>query len=131
VYILTSNKWGLPHAIPVDAPDHFTDETPTAVMVRQILGAVSRFEKASLVTKLRKARERVRAERGRCEGRPPVADEVVQAARRLRRRNPRTGEQRSYRAISRELAVVGHLSASGKRYGPESIKRVLMREAAS
>mgnify|MGYP003737396471 FL=1 len=40
--------------IPVDAPDHFTEETPTAVMVRQILGAVSQFEKASLVEKLRK-----------------------------------------------------------------------------
>jgi len=35
--------------IPVDAPSHFTDPTPTAEMVRQILGAVSQFEKASLV----------------------------------------------------------------------------------
>jgi hypothetical protein len=35
--------------IPIDAPSHFTDPTPTAEMVRQILGAVSQFEKASLV----------------------------------------------------------------------------------
>ena len=35
--------------IPVDAPTHFTDPTPTTEMVRQILGAVSQFEKASLV----------------------------------------------------------------------------------
>ena len=35
--------------IPVDAPSHFTDPTPTAEMVRQILGLVSQFEKASLV----------------------------------------------------------------------------------
>src|SRR5215210_9467133 len=34
--------------IPVDAPTHFTDPTPTAEMVRQILGAVSQFEKASV-----------------------------------------------------------------------------------
>src|SRR3954453_20874749 len=55
--------------IPVDAPDHFLDETPTAVMVRQILGAVAQFEKAGLGQKLRHARERKRAETGRCEGR--------------------------------------------------------------
>src|SRR4051794_34573995 len=54
--------------IPVDAPTHFTDPTPTAEMVRQILGAVSQFEKASLVGKLRVARERKKAETGRCEG---------------------------------------------------------------
>ena len=30
--------------IPFDAPDHFKDETPTATMVRSILGAVSQFE---------------------------------------------------------------------------------------
>jgi DNA invertase Pin-like site-specific DNA recombinase len=47
--------------IPADAPTHFTDPTPTAEMVRQILGAVSQFEKASLVAKLRHARARIRA----------------------------------------------------------------------
>jgi DNA invertase Pin-like site-specific DNA recombinase len=31
--------------VPVDAPNHFLDETPTATMVRSILGAVSQFEK--------------------------------------------------------------------------------------
>src|SRR5215510_8852764 len=58
--------------LPVDAPDYFTNETPTAVLVRQILGAISQFEKASLVQKLRQARERKRLTHGRCEGRPPV-----------------------------------------------------------
>jgi len=32
--------------VPVDAPTYFTDPSPTAEMVRQILGAVSQFEKA-------------------------------------------------------------------------------------
>jgi hypothetical protein len=44
--------------LPVDAPDYFINETPTAVFVRQVLGAVSQFEKASLVEKLRQARDR-------------------------------------------------------------------------
>jgi len=55
--------------LPVDGPDYFTDETPTAVMVRQILGAVSQFEKTSLVQKLRQARERKRLKAGVKAGR--------------------------------------------------------------
>ena len=51
--------------VPANCPEHFRDDTPTAVMVRQILGAVSQFEKASLVRKLRAARERKRAGTGR------------------------------------------------------------------
>ena len=46
--------------IPVDAPSYFTDDTPTAQMVRSILGAVSEFEKSSLVAKLKAARVRKR-----------------------------------------------------------------------
>ena len=39
--------------VPVDAPSYFIDPSPTAELVRQILGAVSQFEKAALVAKLR------------------------------------------------------------------------------
>jgi hypothetical protein len=36
-----------------DSPDAFLEDTPTAVMIRQILGSVSQFEKAMLVAKLK------------------------------------------------------------------------------
>jgi DNA invertase Pin-like site-specific DNA recombinase len=113
--------------VPVDAPDHFTNETPTAVMVRQILGAVSQFEKASLVEKLRKARERKCAETGRCEGRKAVQAEVIKEAKRLHRKNPKTGKRRSLRGIANELAGLGHFSPSGNPYGAESVKRMVAR----
>src|SRR3954454_18157205 len=113
--------------IPVDAPDHFLDETPTAVMVRQILGAVAQFEKAALLQKLRHARERKRAETGRCEGRKPVPEAVVREARRLARKNPRTGEVRSLRQIAAELVKLGHVGPSGKPYAAESVKLMLAR----
>ena len=35
--------------IPATAPDFFTEDTPTAVLVRQVLGAIAQFEKTSLV----------------------------------------------------------------------------------
>jgi hypothetical protein len=72
------------------------------------------FEKASLVQKLRHARERRRAEEGRCEGRKPVPAEVVREAWRLARKSPKTGEERSLRAIATELAWLGHVGPSGK-----------------
>src|SRR5262245_20179720 len=55
--------------IPASAPDFFTEDTPTAVLVRQVLGAIAEFEKASSVAKLAAARKRKREREGRCEGR--------------------------------------------------------------
>lgn len=108
--------------VPVDAPDYFVDETPTAVMVRQILGAVSEFEKSNLVYKLRSARERVRAERGKCEGRRShleLSPCVVQQAVSLRERCW------TYRAIAAELADRGHLNLAGKPFTPGAIGSML------
>src|ERR1700716_2830265 len=87
--------------------------SPTAEMVRQILGAVSQFEKAGLVAKLRHARERKRAAVGRCEGRSPVPANVISEASRLARKSPKTGQRRSLRAIALELARLGHVGPSG------------------
>lgn len=115
--------------IPADAPDFFIDETPTAVLVRQVLGAISQFEKASLVAKLKAARDRKKAETGRCEGRKPPSPVLVKEARRLARRSPRTGRKRSLRRIARELAEAGHTSpATGRAYSAEGIRLLLARQ---
>ena len=111
--------------VPVDAPTYFTDPSPTAEMVRQILGAVSQFEKAGLVAKLRHARDRKRATVGRCEGRRPVPAEVIAEARRLARKSPKTGQRRSLRAIASDLANLGHVGPSGSPYHAGSIRHML------
>lgn len=114
--------------VPVDAPQHFTEDTPTANMVRQILGAVSEFEKAMLVAKLRGARERKRAATGKCGGRKSHVEahpQTVQVAKSLRWVNKRMREKRSLRDISAELAKAGHLATSGKPYGPSAISAML------
>ena len=48
--------------IAADSPNSFLEDTPTANLIRQVLGAVSQFEKASLVAKLKGARDRKRRE---------------------------------------------------------------------
>lgn len=50
--------------IAADKPDSFVDDTPTAVLVRQILGALAEFDKTMTVAKLRGARERKRRKTG-------------------------------------------------------------------
>ena len=60
--------------IPVDAPDYFTGDSPSLVMIRQILGAVSQFEKSNLVAKLRSARERIKAKGLKCGGRKSMIE---------------------------------------------------------
>ena len=47
------------------------DNDPTKKLIRQVLGAVSEFEKSVTVQKLRVARMRIRMTKGRCEGGKP------------------------------------------------------------
>jgi DNA invertase Pin-like site-specific DNA recombinase len=113
--------------IAADSPTSFLDETPTAKLVRQILGAVSEFEKAMLVAKLRGARERKRRTGVKVEGRPSIAElrpATVALARKLARKRPKGGK-RSLREIATELAQAGHCTAKGTEYAPMAIRRML------
>ena len=60
--------------IAADSPSSFLDDGPTSKLIRQILGAVSEFDKAMTVAKLKGARDRVRRQRGKCEGRKSYAE---------------------------------------------------------
>jgi DNA invertase Pin-like site-specific DNA recombinase len=111
--------------IAADSPQSFIDDTPTAKLVRQVLGAIAEFDKAMTVAKLRGARERRRKEVGKCEGRKSHAElnpDLVREAKRLRRRSPKTGDQRSLREISTQLARMGYLNSRGQRFSPSSVK---------
>ena len=113
--------------VPVDAPPHFTDDTPTAQMVRSILGAVSEFEKAQLVSKLKVARERIRKETGKCEGRKSYQEldpQLVKEAKRLRRRNPVSGKQKPYIRVAKELYTMGYSTRSGKVFSCSQIQNL-------
>jgi DNA invertase Pin-like site-specific DNA recombinase len=49
--------------VAADSPHSFLDDTPTSRLLRQILGAVSEFDRAMVVAKLRGARDRKRVAR--------------------------------------------------------------------
>ena len=113
--------------IAADSPDCFLDETPTAVLIRQVLGAVSQFEKAALVAKLKAARERRKDTTGKCGGRPSLAEsspQTVALARKLRR-YPLNGRKRSLREVAVELEAAGHVTSAGTRYGAAAVARMI------
>ena len=110
--------------VPTTCPTFFIEDTPTAVLVRQVLGAIAEFEKASLVAKLKAARERKVAAGGRGTGRwryDEARPEVVALARELR------SQGLSLREISAALAERGHVTGGGKPYVASAIQTMLTR----
>ena len=98
--------------IAADNPTSFLDDTPTAKLVRQVLGAVAEFDKAMTVAKLRGARERKRRRVGKCEGRKGhlevrpatvrMAKHLAQASRTGRRRSSARDRRRAGEARARQ-----------------------------
>ncbi len=115
--------------------DMTATDDPGRIAMRQMAGVFAEFEKNRLVHKLRGARDRASAAAGhRVEGRKAtLVGDALAMARRLRRKNPRTGERRSLREIAAELAAAGHVNpATRKPYSAEAIRLVLAgtKEAA-
>jgi DNA invertase Pin-like site-specific DNA recombinase len=115
--------------IPASAPDHFLEDTPTAVLVRQVLGAIAQFEKAATVAKLKAARERVRSKRGKCEGRKSYAESnpalVAMAKQFSAYRQPGSVRKPSLRWIAARLAELGYVTPKGKQYSASAVQTML------
>jgi DNA invertase Pin-like site-specific DNA recombinase len=113
--------------IAADKPDAFLDDTPTAKLIRQVLGAVSEFEKAMVVSKLKGARDRKRATGVKVEGRKNYAEinpEMVALARKLRRYKVQ-GCKRTLREIADELAKAGFMTGTRKPYAAAAIAKMI------
>jgi DNA invertase Pin-like site-specific DNA recombinase len=117
--------------IAASVPTFFIEDTPTAVLVRQVLGAVAQFEKATTVAKLAAARRRKRMTTGeKVEGRKSHAElrpDVVKLAKALARKKPKVGKL-SLRAIAAELGAQGFLNERGKAFNPKSVAAMLAAE---
>ena len=105
-----------------DNPSAFTEDTPTATMVQQILGAVSQFEKSSLVAKLAGARKRIRNTTGKCEGKkgyfeskPSFVKEIIS----LRQQGL------TLQKIADKVSEQGHKTKYGNPIGSGQIYKIL------
>ncbi len=98
----------------------------------QIQGVFAELDKSLLVKKLRKARDKVRKDTGRCEGPKPyytgmgTGNDVLREIKRLRRK--RKGMKRvSFNKIAEQLNDQGYRSASGKLFTGNSVSTILHR----
>ncbi len=121
--------------ISVDSPETFVGDNPSSVLIRQVLGCISQFEKSNLVEKLRVSRMRKsklnksrnylsRTGRGKVEGvkkltelNPELSGLVVSYRRK---KDIRTKKSLSYMKISKLLHDENNLSVSFN-----SVKRIL------
>lgn len=107
------------------------DGDPTRVLIRQVLGAVSQFEKAVIVLKLRAARERMRLRTGRCEGRRPFGfypqeQQTVEMIRVLRRK-PRGGARPSFADVAQRLNERGMSTRTGVPWSAGTVFAIMKR----
>ena len=121
--------------ISVDSPETFVDNTPTSVLIRQVLGCISQFEKSSLVSKLKVSRDRKsklnksrgyisRTGRGKVEGVKKMTELNSELSGLIvsyrRKKDIRTKKSLSYMKISKLLQDEHNLSVSFN-----SVKRIL------
>lgn len=106
------------------------NDDPTGKLVRQILAAVSEWEKCLIVQKLRASRLRIRRAGGRCEGRKaygstPEEQAVIEKMKAWRK------ERKSFAEIVAALNAENIPPRAGgtAKWHPTQVQRVLKRSA--
>jgi len=108
------------------------DDDPTRTLIRQVLGAVSQFDKSVIVLKLRAARQRTKRKTGRCEGRKPYGyypgeDKVVKRIKQLYRK-PRGEKRLGFMTIAKKLNEDGVPTRTGAKWSDVLVKSILTRK---
>ena len=122
------------HVIAADSGVDLTtgNDDPTRTLIRQVLGAVSQFEKSMIVLKLRAARERTKRKTGRCEGRKPYGffagePEIIQKIKRLYRK-PQGEKRKGFYVIANQLNAEGVPTRTGAKWSGVLVKSILTRK---
>lgn len=116
--------------VAADSPSTFTAEgDPMVVAIRQMLGVMAQLEKAMTVAKLKGARDRASEKAGkRVEGRRGYDETnraLVQEAKRLARKSPKTGKARSLREIAVALKELGFTTGAGNPFSASQVQRLI------
>jgi DNA invertase Pin-like site-specific DNA recombinase len=99
---------------------------PTRTLVRQVLGAIAEYDRAMVTSKLRHAREQVRARSGKCEGRKAYGDNHQEVAVVARMRALRA-DGLSFAAVAARLNDEGIRPRSARRWSAATVCNILRR----
>ena len=107
-----------------------TDDPMKKAMV-QMQGIFAELDKSLLVKKLRKSREQVRKDKGKCEGRKSYKEteqgaKILKEIRRLRRRR-KGRKQRTFNEVAVRLNEQGYTAVNGKPLTGNTVKGILHR----
>jgi len=107
-------------------------EDPMKKALIQIQGIFAELDKSLLVRKLRKARERKREQKGKCEGRKGYREfnpELLQVIRKLRRKPRSPGKRRmTFEAVAGRLNDMGYHAANGNIFTGNTVRGILHRQ---
>jgi DNA invertase Pin-like site-specific DNA recombinase len=111
--------------------DNLLDGDPTRDLVRQVLGAISMYEKRMLVLKLKSARDRIKSKTGKCEGRKTLAEKnpVLFAEVKRLRRKPKGKPRMPFSRIAAILNAKGFTNATGKPLAAKVLSETFKRNA--
>jgi DNA invertase Pin-like site-specific DNA recombinase len=114
--------------ISVTEPDLCSND-PVRKLLRTFMSAIAEYDKDMIVAKLRGARQRMKAQTGRCEGRKPYGTregetQVIERIKYLR------SHHQSYARIASTLNMEGIKPRAGKRWYSQSVKLVAIRTIA-
>jgi len=113
--------------IAANAADYFTEETATAVLVRQVMGAIAQWEKTQIVAKLAAARKRKRLLTGKCGGRPSIKDTDKDATALAQALAGKRKRKMSLRQIAQQLAGAGYVSSKGTVFTATTVKSMIYK----
>lgn len=106
------------------------DSNPTAKLIRQILAAVSEFERCCIVLKLRGARQRKKEATGKCEGRTAFGTKPGEDAILMRMKILYSGSGLSYDQVASVLNSEYLSTRMGKTWHGATIAKILKRESS-
>lgn len=110
-------------------PDLCSDD-PSRKLMRQIFGAISEYEKAMIVLKLRGARQRKKAKQGKCEGRHAFGEKPSERQTLIQMREWFwTGA--TFERIAEDLNGLGYKSRSGKPWRGTTVAKIIRRLEAA
>lgn len=98
---------------------------PTRKLIRQVLGALAEWEKSSLVLKLRAARQRKKAQTGRCEGGLPYGTTATEA-RILKFALDTFDTIKDYGIVARMLNDGGFTTKQGRPWTRQNLRPIIV-----
>jgi len=105
-------------------------DDPTRTLIRQILGAVAQFERATIRLRLRAGRRRKIAETGYAGGPEPYGWTCPTEQAVLRHIAARRGQRATWKVITAELNAAGYTKRGGRAWTLGEVHRVHARAAA-